>query len=285
LKLQFFTKSAVVAAATSLLGAACILGPSKQTIVRMKWSPAGRSESYTGSLHFQKDEFDCSLRFYSSKDFQMYVESFGPATVPVVFDVRYSSSGKPLSATLVRVGGWDASKFQPNERLLGTSYTFKPTEPGQRQTIAVEGMSGCFDQLTSPSDRGQISSTTLEALLLSFLNLGLLGWAFAYRSSEPRTASPEPRKEPSPRGALALWLASASQVLYLVLVALWLSQWMRFYPGRPVVLYTVMTGLTLSGFAFMASRLGTGFKQGVAVFVSLTTALLWLLAGAVSVAV
>ena len=284
MKLQLFTKLAVAAAATSLFGVACILGPSKQTIVRMKWSPAGRNERYTGSLHFQKGDFDCSLRFYSSKDFQMYVESFGHEAVPVVFDVRYSNDGKPLSATLIRVGRWDASKFQLNERLLGTS-TFKPADPGERQTIAVEDMSGCFDQLTGRSDRGQISKETIASLLLSLLNICLLGWTFACRENEPPAASPESPNETPSRTALALWLASASQLLYLVLVALWLSHWMRFYAGRPVVGYTVLTGLALSACAFAASQSGSGFKQGVAVFVSLTTGLLWLLAGVVSVAV
>lgn len=251
----------------------------------MKWTPAGTGEPYTGSLHFEKGEFDCSLRFYSSKDFQRFVENIGPRGVPVYFNVRYSSNGTPLSATLVQVFAWETSKFQPNERVLATSYRLRLAGPGDQQAIAFEGMSACFDPLPGGSNWAHISIATRAALLLSLFNLLVLVCGFAYRGNGSRTGAPEALSASRSDGAVCLWLATLSQVLYLLMGIVWLYRWMRFYPGRPAVLAAILIGLTLSAGAFVASLRRPGVRECAGIFVSLATAFLWVLAAVASIAV
>jgi hypothetical protein len=115
----------------------------------MKWQPGGITQGDRVSLHFQKGSVDCSLNFFQSEDLEKYVKSFGTAEVSVIFDVSYSKSGKPLGALVVRVGEWDASKLQPNERLLSTGQKLERGKPGEVKVLKIDSPGGCFDLIAS----------------------------------------------------------------------------------------------------------------------------------------
>jgi hypothetical protein len=117
--------------------------------LQMKWQPGGIKQADRVSLHFQKGSIDCSLNFFQSEDFEKYIKSFGPAEVPVIFDVSYSKSGKPSGALLIRVGEWEASKLQPNERLLSTGQKLERGKPGEVKVLKIDNPGGCFDPIAA----------------------------------------------------------------------------------------------------------------------------------------
>ena len=127
----------------------CLSQRKAQVTIKMKWQPGGITEGDRVSLHFQKGSVDCSLNFFQSEDLEKYIKSFGAAEVPVIFDVSYSKTGKPSGALLVRVGEWDASKLQPNERLLSTGQKLERGKPGEVKVLKIDSPGGCFDPIAS----------------------------------------------------------------------------------------------------------------------------------------
>lgn len=115
--------------------------------LEMKWQPGGIKQGDQVSLHFQKGSVDCSLNFFQSEDFEKYLKGFGPAEVPVIFDVSYGKSGRPSGALLVRVGDWDASKLRPNERLLSTTQKLQRAKPDEAKNLKIDSPGGCFDAI------------------------------------------------------------------------------------------------------------------------------------------
>ena len=130
-----------------------------------------------------------------------------------------------------------------------------------------------------------IANGTVVLLLVCCINLGLLAFA-AYREDEAEASSSEtPTNDRRTAGRLSLVLASASQMLYVVFVALWWFKLMKFYPGRPIQTIGILSGLLLSGGALVIGMFGTGLRRTAIAFVGFTTGLLWLLSAVASVAV
>jgi hypothetical protein len=118
--------------------------------LEMKWQHGGAKQGDRVSLHLLKGSVDCSLNFFQSEDLQKYIESFGSATVPVTFNVSYRQNGKPSGALLVRVGEWEASRLQRNERLLSTTQKWERSqEPGGFKTLTIDSPGACFDPISS----------------------------------------------------------------------------------------------------------------------------------------
>jgi hypothetical protein len=112
--------------------------------------------------------------------------------------------------------------------------------------------------------------------------LGLLAFA-GYSEDEDENSSSESSANDKRRaGKLSLLLASASQMLYLVFVAVWWFKLMKFYPGRPIETIGILSGLLLSGGALVMGMFGTGLKRTAVAFVGFTTGLLWLLSAVAS---
>ena len=126
----------------------CLSQRKAQVTLKMKWQPGGITQGDQVSLHFQKGSVDCSLNFFQSEDLEKYIKSFGPAEVPVIFDVLYSKSGSPSGALLVRVGEWEASKLRPNERLLSTTQKLERGNPGEAKILKINSPGGCFDPIS-----------------------------------------------------------------------------------------------------------------------------------------
>jgi hypothetical protein len=114
--------------------------------IDMKWQLGGIKQVDKISLHFQKGSVDCSLNFFQSDEFANYIQSFGPQPIPVIFNVSYREDGQPLGAVLVKVGNWDASKLQPNERLLSTTQKLEPGR-AHANTLKLNSPAGCFDPI------------------------------------------------------------------------------------------------------------------------------------------
>jgi hypothetical protein len=127
-----------------------------------------------------------------------------------------------------------------------------------------------------------LSLMTTLLLLISFGNLCSCLVALVHSPDE--NASALPLKSTS-WSAIALALASGSQLLYLAFSAAWLFRWIRFYPGNTVESLAILAGLTLSAGAFVIALFGGGLKRWAGVFGSAITALLWLLSAVASVAV
>ncbi len=142
--MRFLTRMGSASVIVSLSLGACGGGPLKRITVQMKRQEGAVGHGDRASLHFQKGSVDCSLNFYSGQSIT-YVENFGSSLVPVVFSVSYGENGKPNGATLVRVGEWDASKFQPNERLLATAERIELGKAGETKTFRVDSPGSCFD--------------------------------------------------------------------------------------------------------------------------------------------
>jgi hypothetical protein len=118
-----------------------------------------------------------------------------------------------------------------------------------------------------------IATGTLVLLLFSCINLGLLAYA-GYWEDDAEGESANDRRT---AGNLSLVLATASQMLYLVFVAVWWFKLTNSYPGRPIQMVGIVSGLILSGGALVIGMFGTGLKRTAVAFVGLTTGLLWLL--------
>jgi hypothetical protein len=130
-----------------------------------------------------------------------------------------------------------------------------------------------------------IATGTVVLLLVCCINLGLLTYA-AYWEDEAEDSSPEsPANERRTAGRLSLVLASTSQMVYLVFFAVWWFKLMNFYPGRPIQMIGILSGLLLSGGALVIGMFGTGLRRAAVAFVGFTTGLLWLLSAVASVAV
>ena len=114
----------------------------------MKWQLGGIKQADKISLHFQKVSVDCSLNFFQSDQFVNYIQSFGSRQIPVIFNVSYHEDGQPSGAVLVKVGDWEASKLQPNERLLSTT---QKMEPGRAHAnlLKLNSPAGCFDPIVT----------------------------------------------------------------------------------------------------------------------------------------
>jgi hypothetical protein len=117
--------------------------------LEMNWQAGGVKQADRLPLRFQKGSVDCSLNFFQSEELEKYIKSFGAAEVPVIFDVSYSKSGMPSGALLVRVGEWDASKLQPNERLLSIGQKLKRGKPGEVKVLKIDSPGGCFDPIAA----------------------------------------------------------------------------------------------------------------------------------------
>ena len=115
----------------------------------MSWQLGGNKQADRVSLHSLKGSVDCSLNFFQSEELERYLKSFGPAKVPVIFDVSYSKSGSPSGALLVRVGQWEASKLRPNERLLSTTQKLEGGKPGEAQMLKIDSPGGGFDPIAA----------------------------------------------------------------------------------------------------------------------------------------
>lgn len=284
--LRPLSKMSIVFILATLWPGACSEDPMKQITVEMKWQKGAIGQENRGSLHFYKGSVDCSLNFYSEES-ERYVESFGSAAVPVVFDVSYASGGKPIGATLVRVGEWEASKFQPNERLLATSQKWEGGKSGEARTFKIDSPGGCFDPLPNRvwAPYGvHLSVETTLLVLLSCANLGLVVVAFFYGDGGVTVVLEQGSRRTALWGTLGLGLASISQILYLALAAAWQFRWIRFYPGSPIPIHSILVGLMLSASAFVTALFGSGLKRCAGILVAITTAGLWLLSAAVSVA-
>lgn len=123
-----------------------------------------------------------------------------------------------------------------------------------------------------------VSIATTAVLLISVANL--CGLAFALLLNEQH----EPGIKLTWAAELSMTMAFLSQVLYLVFLAAWQFRWVRFYPGAPV--YSVVpVGLVLSFSGLVIAFFGIGPKRWISSIVSIAIAVLWLLAGVVSVAV
>lgn len=133
--------------AASLSQAACSGERTKLITAEMRWHRGGIRAADRVSLHFKKGSVDCSLNFFQSEELEKYIESFGSATVPVVFNVSYDQGGKPLGALLVTVGEWEASKLQPNERLLSTTQKVDHPERGRTKILKIDSPGACFDPI------------------------------------------------------------------------------------------------------------------------------------------
>lgn len=125
---------------------ACSKRPVRRVTLEMKLQRGEIKQADELSLHFQKGSVDCSLNFFSQES-RKYIEGLGATSIPVVFDVHYSSSGEPSGAILVRVATIDSQRLQPNERLLATSQRLKLGAPGEVQTARINSPGGCFDSL------------------------------------------------------------------------------------------------------------------------------------------
>jgi hypothetical protein len=123
-----------------------------------------------------------------------------------------------------------------------------------------------------------INFATFVVLLISGANL--CGLAFALLLNEQH----EPGIKLPLAAELSMMMAFLSQALYLVFLAAWQFRWVRFYPGAPVY-RIVPVGLVLSFFGLVIAFFGIGPKRWISFMVSITTAVLWLLAAVVSVAV
>jgi hypothetical protein len=122
-----------------------------------------------------------------------------------------------------------------------------------------------------------IATGTLVLLLFSCINLGLLAYA-GYRDDDAEGGSSEwSANDRRTVGRLSLVLATASQMLYLGFVAVWWFKLTDSYPGRPIQMIGIVSGLLLSAGALVTGMFGTGLKRTAVAFVGLTTGLLWLL--------
>jgi len=247
----------------------------------MNWVRGAIGQQDRASLHFQKGAVDCSLNFYSDQSAR-YIESFGSAPVPVVFDVSYASGGKPMGATLVRVGAWDANKFQPNERLLATTEKFELGKPGEARTSKIDSPGGCFDSVAASIETNFSPDITVFFLLLT-ANIGLVAVGFLHRCTE--SSIEYASRMATLAGTVALALASSSQILFLAYAAAGRFAWVRFYPGNPIQTYAILTGVILSASALVTALFGSGLKRIAGFLVAVTTAGLWVLAAVASVAV
>lgn len=278
---RLLTKLTFATMLASLLQVACGGDPLKRITVEMKWQRGAIGQQDRAFLHFQKGPVDCSLNFYSEQSVK-YIETFGSAPVPVVFDVSYTSSGKPSGATLVRVGKWGANKFQPGERVLSTAQKLEFGKPGEARTFKIDSPGGCFESLPASIEVHFSAETTIFLLLLT-ANIGLVTVAFLYGGSEPSVEHPSRKGTTFGTGALAL--ASGSQILFLAYALAGRFGWVRFYPGNPIQTYTILAGVILSAAAFVAGLFGTGLKRWAGLLVAVTTAGLWFLAAVASVAI
>ena len=284
MKPQHLQASAAAAILVALLQAACIAGSTKPVTVEMKWRPAAVQGPWRGSLYFEKGQITCSLDIHTEAS-QKYIESFGSAPVPVVFDVVFAKGGKPVTAELVRLGEWDADRLGPNERLLGIGHTTRSLKPGQSERMTINVPGDCFDPVTSTLEKTYFSAAIFAPFLLSFFNLGLLALAFFNRKREAGDAPHLRPRLAAPSASLPLWLAAGSQVLYLLMATLWLYRLIRFSPGSALVGWMVFTGLVLSVSAFLTALRTRGLPCWAAIFVAFTTAWLWQLAALATIAV
>jgi hypothetical protein len=118
----------------------------KMVALDMKWQLGGVKQVDKISLHFLKGAVDCSLNFFQSDDLAKYIQSFGPKPITVIFNVSYREDGQPSGAVLVKVGNWDASKLQPNERLLSTTQILEPGR-AHANALKLNSPAGCFDPI------------------------------------------------------------------------------------------------------------------------------------------
>lgn len=278
--MRLLTKLSAATAIVSLSFGACSGDPLKRITVKMKLQQGAVGQGDRASLHFQKGAVDCSLNFYSGQSIK-YVESFGSALVPAVFSVSYANSGKPTGATLLRVGEWDASKFQPNETLLATAEGVEVGKSGETKTFRVDSPASCFEAVPGTKDLRFSSGLTLFLLLLT-VNLGLLAAAFLHSGEGPCSEHSSRR---TLLGTVAVALACGSQILFLVYAAAGRFAWVRFYPGNPIQIYAILVGVILSCVALGTALFGIGLKRIAGALVAITTAGLWVLAAIASVAV
>lgn len=274
----------VILVFANLFPAETVAAPQNRITVQMEVRRRTTGQKDTASLQFQKGSVNCSLNFHSQESVN-YIDNYDSRAVPVVFDLRYSSNGKPSGADLVRIGERDATKFEPGERALTTSQTVRLGEPGVPTRIRIDSPSACFDPLTSLPEKAYFSITTLLPLLLSFVNLGLVAAAFLRSNNRATSAIEENHRNTRLWDTAGLGFAAGSQILYLVLATAWLFRWTRFYPGAPIPTRSIAVGLILSLGAFVTAPFGSGFKRIAGLVAAIITGGLWLLAAVASVAV
>jgi hypothetical protein len=122
---------------------------------------------------------------------------------------------------------------------------------------------------------------TVAALLISVANLWGIGVATWYHDSDSTAHITSWRHTLS---VISLILVALSQILFVVFVLAWQLRWMRFYPGNPAETYSTWCGLLFSTAALLAASFGVGPRRWICGAVALTTAAMWLLSGAFSVA-
>ncbi len=130
--------------------------------------------------------------------------------------------------------------------------------------------------------QSRLSLFAILQMLISLGNVYGIGLALWHRSSDSLTLA---EQLPNRWGSIAIVFLACSQVLYLILFSAWLFQWMRFYPGNPVETLSIACGFSLSAAALLTAPFGLGLKRGIGVIVAFTTALLWLISAAASVAI
>jgi hypothetical protein len=122
---------------------------------------------------------------------------------------------------------------------------------------------------------------TVILLALSVSSLWLIGFAMWPKSSEPAEDVDSHRNQ---LGDISLALLGVSQILYVVDLFAWLFRWIRFSPGAPLPSLAINSGLLLSAAALLIAPFAFGAKRWVGIGVGLITAIMWLFAGAMSVA-
>jgi len=275
------TKHIAVIIASLSLGA-CSAGPLRRVTVEMMWQQGAIGQKDRASLHFQKGLVDCSLNFYDNSSLK-YIERFRSVRAPVVFDVSYMDTGKPFGATLVRVGEWNASRFQPNERFLATTEVMKLGNAEDAGKTNIDSPGGCFDPVPAIAQIHIPQQTTIILLLLICANFGLgsLGLIYGHHKSSEE----HPSRTASLLGTTALAMAGSSQILFLAYAAAGRFAWVRFYPGNPIQTSAILIGVILCCGALVTALFGSGLRRVAGALVAVITAGLWLIAAVASVSV
>ena len=204
-------------------------------------------------------------------------------------------AGNPVRHPPARARGRSEKDQRPKETLPRKTRNLRTTKSPETRMLHQDRLSGYLVRRAALLTLGGHPSVidvvhrprlTLQPnLLFLFLslpavNMGLLTLAYLYGKSELRNTVDQPSRAGAKRGTWAIGLASASQMLLIVVEAAWQIRWLRFPPGNVVVVSVIFVGLLLSASSGVAAFLTRGLRRWVSVLVALTTAAQWLLAAA-----
>lgn len=255
----------------------CSGGSTKLITLEMKWQRSGIKQADRVSLHYQRGSVDCSLNFLQSEELEKYIENFGPAPVPVVFDVSFDQKGKATGALLIRIGKWEATKLHPNERLLSTSQKVKLDKPGETKTFEIDSPGGCFDPIT-PGWSARLGLSHFMLLYYLLIILVLSSWWAWWRrpvlwaEDSPVDTTPAWRRSMLTAGLISLSLSTLQSSLVVVYASVLHHHVSHFSHAFN---FLVRANVVLCAFALLASLIGKGFARLPLFMATLLLLLFW----------